>query len=220
MTPYLNKYNYWAINSCWPSDAYASAKLGGHTCYGLPHSPGYHRLKKYCQNGDVTKCHQNFPRYWPFVQGIQQSPVNSPHKVQWREALMLFFIFAWINRWVNNRGLVIWVAIALIMTSLQWMNLFQLIKIQTTKTYSQENTFGYTVCKMRPIHYAYAYVCRQDRLIKQMPHGYASMLLLESSANAMRVLSEFGHEPALVNKSKIWTLPQSIQRNCGFFLNW
>ena len=43
------------------------------------------------------------PRYWPFVQGIHRSPVNSPHKVQWRGALMLSLICAWINGWVNNR---------------------------------------------------------------------------------------------------------------------
>ena len=30
-------------------------------------------------------------------------PVNSPHKGQWRGALMFSFICAWINGWVNNR---------------------------------------------------------------------------------------------------------------------
>ena len=30
-------------------------------------------------------------------------PVNSPHKGQWREALMFSSIYAWINDWVNNR---------------------------------------------------------------------------------------------------------------------
>ena len=30
------------------------------------------------------------------------SPVNSPHKGQWRGALMFSFICAWINGWVNN----------------------------------------------------------------------------------------------------------------------
>ena len=30
-------------------------------------------------------------------------PVNSPHKGQWRGALMSSLICAWINRWVNNR---------------------------------------------------------------------------------------------------------------------
>ena len=36
--------------------------------------------------GDVTKW-KHFPRNWPFVRGIHRSPVNSPHKGQWREAL-------------------------------------------------------------------------------------------------------------------------------------
>ena len=31
---------------------------------------------------------KHFPRYWPFVHGIHRSPVNSPHKGQWRGALM------------------------------------------------------------------------------------------------------------------------------------
>ena len=44
-----------------------------------------------------------FPRYWSFVRGIHQSPVNSPHKGQWRGALMFSLICAWINGWVNNR---------------------------------------------------------------------------------------------------------------------
>ena len=46
---------------------------------------------------------ETFPRNWPFVRGIRRSPVNSPHKGQWREALMFSFISAWINDWVNNR---------------------------------------------------------------------------------------------------------------------
>ena len=44
-----------------------------------------------------------FPRHWPFVRGIHRSPVNSPHKGQWRGALMFSLICAWINGWVNNR---------------------------------------------------------------------------------------------------------------------
>ena len=51
---------------------------------------------------DVIKW-KHFPRYWPFVRGIHWSPVNSPHKVQWRGALMLPLICAWINVWANNR---------------------------------------------------------------------------------------------------------------------
>ena len=34
--------------------------------------------------------------------GIYRSPVNSPHKGQWRGALMFSLICAWINTWVNN----------------------------------------------------------------------------------------------------------------------
>ena len=34
--------------------------------------------------------------------GIHLSPANSPHKGQWRGALMFSLICAWINRWVNN----------------------------------------------------------------------------------------------------------------------
>ena len=45
---------------------------------------------------------KHFPRYWPFVPGIHRSPVNSPHKGQWRRALVFSFICVWINGWVNN----------------------------------------------------------------------------------------------------------------------
>ena len=46
---------------------------------------------------------KHFPRYWPFVRGIHRSSVNSPHKGQWRGAVMFSLICAWINGWVNNR---------------------------------------------------------------------------------------------------------------------
>ena len=45
-----------------------------------------------------------FPRYWPFVRGIHRWPVNSPHKGQWRGALVFSLICAWISGWVNDRG--------------------------------------------------------------------------------------------------------------------
>ena len=51
---------------------------------------------------DVIKW-KHFPRNWPFVRGINRSPVNSPHKDQWRGALMFSLICVWINDWVNNR---------------------------------------------------------------------------------------------------------------------
>ena len=51
---------------------------------------------------DVIKW-KPFPHYWSFVRGIHWSPVNSPHKGQWRGALMVSLICAWINGWVNKR---------------------------------------------------------------------------------------------------------------------
>ena len=42
-------------------------------------------------------------RYWSFVRGIHWSTVISPHKGQWRGALMFSLICAWIKAWVNNR---------------------------------------------------------------------------------------------------------------------
>ena len=46
---------------------------------------------------DVMKW-KHFPRYWPFVWGIHRSPVNSPHKGQWRGALMFSLNCAWTVR--------------------------------------------------------------------------------------------------------------------------
>ena len=37
--------------------------------------------------------------YWPFVRGIHRWPVASPHKGQWRGALMFSLICAWTNDW-------------------------------------------------------------------------------------------------------------------------
>ena len=45
---------------------------------------------------------KHFPRNWPFLRGIHRSSVNSPHKGQWRGALMFSLICVWINDRVNN----------------------------------------------------------------------------------------------------------------------
>ena len=55
-----------------------------------------------CSHDDVIKW-KHFPRYWPFVREIHRSTVNSPHKGQWRGALMFSLICVWINGWVNDR---------------------------------------------------------------------------------------------------------------------
>ena len=59
-------------------------------------------VPKHCIHDDVIKW-KHFLCYWPFVRGIHRSPLNSPHKVQWRGALMLSLICAWTNSWVSNR---------------------------------------------------------------------------------------------------------------------
>ena len=43
------------------------------------------------KHDDVIKW-KHFPRYWPFVRGIHRSPMNSPHKGQWRGALIFTLI--------------------------------------------------------------------------------------------------------------------------------
>ena len=56
---------------------------------------------RYGQPGhdDVIKW-KYFPRCWSFVRGIHRSTVNSPHKGQWRGAL-IFIIYVHTNGWVN-----------------------------------------------------------------------------------------------------------------------
>ena len=53
------------------------------------------------KHDDVIKW-KHFPRYWPFVRRTHRSPVNSPHKGQWRGALKFSFICTWINSWIDN----------------------------------------------------------------------------------------------------------------------
>ena len=77
--------------------------------YVLLHKPiEYHshdscrKFIERCVHDDVIKW-KHFPRNWSFVREIHRSPVNFPHKGQWRGALMFSLIYAWINDWVNNR---------------------------------------------------------------------------------------------------------------------
>ena len=75
----------------------------GYSSPGLPQcqcsKPGEQWLAGLYKIHDDVIQWKHFPRYWPSV----RSPVNSPHKVQWRGALMLSLICAWINSWVHNR---------------------------------------------------------------------------------------------------------------------
>ena len=64
---------------------------------------------------DVIKW-KHFPRYWPFVWRIHRSPVNSPHKGQWRRALMFSLICAlnkrlckqWSGWWFETQSCPLW----------------------------------------------------------------------------------------------------------------
>ena len=51
---------------------------------------------------DVMKW-KHFPPYWAFVRKIHRSPVNSPHKVPWRGALMFSLICA-LNKRLNKQS--------------------------------------------------------------------------------------------------------------------
>ena len=61
----------------------------------------------FCQ--DHRKSHndaikwKHFPRHWPFVRGIQRPPVDSPHKGQWRGALVFSLIYVVTDCWANNQ---------------------------------------------------------------------------------------------------------------------
>ena len=51
----------------------------------------------------MTSWNGNIFRVLALCAGNPPIPVNSPHKGQWRGALMFSLICAWINCWVNNR---------------------------------------------------------------------------------------------------------------------
>ena len=84
----------WSFHSCYNTldilRHYFSKNNSVKTHHSLPVTLWRHEMEK-------------FPRYWPFVRGIHRSPVNSPHKGQWRGPLMFSLICVWINGWINNR---------------------------------------------------------------------------------------------------------------------
>ena len=45
---------------------------------------------------------ETFPALLAFGRGIHLSPVDSPHKGQWRGAFMFSLIYTWTNGWANN----------------------------------------------------------------------------------------------------------------------
>ena len=59
-----------------------------------------------CGHDDVIKW-KHLPRYWPFVRRIHRSPVNSPHRGQWRGASMFSLICA-LNKRLSKQSLGWW----------------------------------------------------------------------------------------------------------------
>ena len=111
-------HEYWLLTH-WPPGCMVVISKGScvNTNYGLSSWEPLVKLLPQNTFGDKSTmvqvmvwCHQapdvikwkHFPRYWPFVQGINRSPVNSPHKDPWRGALMFSLICAWINGWLSQ----------------------------------------------------------------------------------------------------------------------
>ena len=79
-------------------------------CY-LEHAPIFNQLQN--SNGtctiqalihdDVIKCKHGNTRYWIFVMRIHRSSVDSPHKGQWRGAL-IFFLCLHLNKRLRKRS--------------------------------------------------------------------------------------------------------------------
>ena len=66
--------------------------------------------KNRCDHDDAIKW-KLYPRYWPFVRGIHRSPVDSPHKGQWRRALT--FSLIWMSEqsrrwWLKTPSRLLW----------------------------------------------------------------------------------------------------------------
>ena len=99
--PYILKvkYSFCYISGKWSDCHETNTELFDLTLRML--RSHYNDLFRICHD-DVIKW-KHFPRYWPFMRGIHRSPVNSPHKGQWRGVLMFSLICAWMNGWVNNR---------------------------------------------------------------------------------------------------------------------
>ena len=63
-----------------------------HRCAGNCPSPSHDGVKW-----------KHFPRYWPFVRGVDRSPVNSLNKNKCRGALVFSLIYSWTNSWLNKQ---------------------------------------------------------------------------------------------------------------------
>ena len=73
---------------------------------GLPGAIRWYVIKRHHSTAEAgpfmmtSSNGKHFPRYWPFVRGINRSPVNSSYKGQWRGALMFDLICC---TWIKGR---------------------------------------------------------------------------------------------------------------------
>ena len=65
--------------------------------------PAQMASKKNFPLDDVTMCSRLLTRILESIHTQYRGPVNSPHKGQWRGALIFSLICVWINVWINNR---------------------------------------------------------------------------------------------------------------------
>ena len=99
----------------------------GHICRALnvgeklPPWSGVHIANQWLASVMVTSSNGNIMRVSCPMCG--ESPVNSPHKGQWRRALMFFFYLRLNIRLSKISGTVIWDTIALIMASLFYVSI-------------------------------------------------------------------------------------------------
>ena len=98
LTDNSNSHSIACLTACFDQQRYINVMIYVIYMYLILSLKSPHNGPLLTEHDDVVKW-KHFRRYWPFVQGIDRSPVNS----QWRGALMFSVICAWINGWVNNR---------------------------------------------------------------------------------------------------------------------
>ena len=104
-----------------------------------------------------------FPRYWPCVRGIHRSPVDSPHKGQWRRAFMFALICNWTNGWANNRDA----------RDLKRHYDVTLMRCWTCFAMSNERENVYLSHHMRSVT-QFLQILRQERLLERQPVRFRS----------------------------------------------
>ena len=87
------------LSECWARNDMIYLYLGCYTGFYPKH---VHLNAFYQECHDDIKW-KHFLHCWSFARGIHRSPVDSPHKGQWCEALMFYFICTWTNNWANNQ---------------------------------------------------------------------------------------------------------------------